>query len=520
MTDTSVFQDDGGTPNVRHKVLSLDDLAGVSADARGKGRRVAMAHGVFDLMHLGHVRHLEQARRHGDLLIVTITPDRFVNKGPGRPVFGEALRAEMLAAMEYVDYVGINDHPSAEGLIRRIRPHAYVKGSDYSVAADDVTGKIDAERAAVEDGGGRLVFTDDIVFSSSTLINRHLNLFEPEVQRHVETIREEVGLDRLLDLIDRLQTMRVLVVGDVIVDEYRYVMPLGQASKENIIATRFVDSERFAGGVIAAANHVAGLCREVDVLTVLGDSHEQLVRDSLVENANLLPIRREGVPTTAKIRYVEQGYMRKLFEVQEIDDTPLASDLSDRLNRIIAEKAADYDLVIVADFGHGMLGPSTVDALGEHSRFLAVNAQTNSANRGFNLITKYSKADYVCIDLPEARLAVADKFVDPEHLVSDLMPKSIDCPLISVTRGRDGCVTWSRKEGTHQIPAFTRQVIDTMGAGDAFFVVSAPLAAVGAGVREIGFVGNVAGAIKVGIVGHRKSVERSALIKAVTGMLK
>jgi rfaE bifunctional protein nucleotidyltransferase chain/domain len=130
------------------------------------GKTVALAHGVFDLLHLGHVRHIEAAAREGDILILTITADRFVNKGPGRPVFTEQLRAEMLAALEFVDWVAINPHPSAEDMLRAVAPDVYVKGSEYASATDDVTGKIIAEREAVEAGGGRVVFTDDVTFSS------------------------------------------------------------------------------------------------------------------------------------------------------------------------------------------------------------------------------------------------------------------------------------------------------------------------------------------------------------------
>ena len=120
------------SPNcARDKIKSLEKLSEISHASRSLGKKVVLAHGVFDLVHMGHVRHLEAAKKAGDILIVTITPDNLINKGPGRPVFTELLRAEMLAALESIDWVGVSDWPSAEQLIDMIHPDVYVKGSDY-----------------------------------------------------------------------------------------------------------------------------------------------------------------------------------------------------------------------------------------------------------------------------------------------------------------------------------------------------------------------------------------------------
>src|SRR3954452_23471496 len=165
----------------RDKIKSVEEIAAISAQSRSAGRVVVHAHGTFDLLHLGHVRHLEAARRLGDVLIVTVTADRFVNKGPGRPVFSGELRAEMLATLEYVDWVAVNDAPDAVTAIERIRPSIYIKGQDYQKPEGDITGKISLEREAVEAHGGHIHFTDEVTFSSTELINRHLNVFEPHI---------------------------------------------------------------------------------------------------------------------------------------------------------------------------------------------------------------------------------------------------------------------------------------------------------------------------------------------------
>lgn len=513
----------GRTPlrGVRDKVRSVEALAGVIAAAKAEGRVVVHAHGVFDLLHLGHVRHLEEARSHGDMLVVTVTADRFVNKGPGRPVFSGQLRVQMLAALEHVDFVAINEAATAVAALEVLRPSIYVKGSDYANAEEDVTGGIIEERATVERHGGRLVFTDDITFSSSKLINRYLGVYDSELHAYLEDVRERDPLPRLLELLDRVKDHRVLLVGDTIIDEYRYVTPMAKAPKENIIATLYSDHEVFAGGIAAAANHVAAFCRQVDVITCLGerDGEEALVRASLKPNISLKTILRHGKPTTRKTRFVDPGYVRKLFEVYDMDDAPLDGDEEAELLAAL-ENAGDYDLVIVTDFGHGMITPRIIEALCAKARFLAVNTQTNSGNLGYNLITRYPRADYICIDAPEARLAIGDKFSDIAVIAGQALPARVRCPRLIITHGKHGCVSHDVAVGTHRVPAFTNTVVDTVGAGDAFLAVTAPLAAAGGDLDLVAFIGNAAGAMKVGIVGHRSSVEKAALIKFITAILK
>lgn len=510
------------------KILSIDELGRVAASLRNAGKSVVLCHGVFDVLHVGHVRHLKTAKKEGDVLIVTLTADKHVNKGPGRPVFPEHLRADMLASLETVDYVGVSLEPSAEAVLQAIKPSVYVKGSEYADASKDVTGKIELERQAVEAHGGRLAFTHDVTFSSSTLINRHLDVLDPELKAYLDHYREDGAAERLLDLIDKVRDFRVCLIGDTIIDEYQYVSPMGKSSKENMIATLFSRKERFAGGILATANHLASFCKQVDLITTMApeDIAEGFLTRNLKPNVKLHVIPVPGRPTTCKIRFIDPGYsLRKLFEVYHMDDSPLTPDLQAKVDSALREAISKADVVLANDFGHGLIADSTLKILTQTSPFLAVNAQTNSANHGYNLITRYPKADFICIDAPEARLATADKFATPERLVGELLPRRIDCPRFVVTWGAHGCYAVDNGNGDDSvgiahIPALTRSAVDTVGAGDAFFAIAAPLAAAGGAMRDVAFVGNAAGAVKVGIVGHRSSVEKVPLLKFLTALMK
>ena len=128
------------------KILTLDELSAKSKEYRDSGKKVVLCHGTFDLIHAGHIRYLKSACDEGDVLFVTVTADEFVNKGPGRPVFSQDLRVENLGYLSFVDFVAVNNSPTAVNVLSEIKPHAYVKGPDYKNMEDDITGNIYAEK--------------------------------------------------------------------------------------------------------------------------------------------------------------------------------------------------------------------------------------------------------------------------------------------------------------------------------------------------------------------------------------
>jgi len=216
---------------ITKKIKTIGVLADKISALKKKGKKVVQCHGVFDLLHLGHIRHFNMAKKEGDVLIVTITRDKYVKRGPGRPVFNEHLRAEALASLAVTDYVSIVDSPTATKAIKILRPDVYAKGSDYKEKHKDVTGKIQEEEAAVKSVGGRIVFTEDITFSSSQLINNHFDVFPSETVKYLKTIAKQYPIDVIKERLEALKKMKILVVGDAIVDQYHYCVPMGKSSK-------------------------------------------------------------------------------------------------------------------------------------------------------------------------------------------------------------------------------------------------------------------------------------------------
>jgi rfaE bifunctional protein nucleotidyltransferase chain/domain len=503
------------------KILDLERLAQVIAAFRAQGKKVVQCHGVFDLMHIGHIRHFEQARKLGDVLVVTVTPDRYVNKGPNRPVFTDAHRAWSIAALGCVDYVAINEWPMAVDTIRLLRPSIFVKGSEYRDAAKDQTGAISVEEQAVREAGGELRFTEDIVFSSSNLLNRHFGIFPETTQDFLTSFAARHDADEIVRYVHQTSALKTLVIGEAIIDEYHYCETIGKSGKEPVLVARHTSSERFPGGILAVANHTSGLCDRVTMLTSLGaaDSQEEFVRERTNTDVQKLFLYQPNVPTMVKRRFLESYPFQKLFEVYVMGDADESDAHSYELCAKLSEILPEYDAVIIADYGHGLITHEAADILSRHARFLAINTQVNAGNHGFNTISKYPRADYICISEREVRLDARSRTRDLREIVIELSQK-LGCAQIVITRGQLGCLCFSKSEGFCEIPAFTGQVVDRIGAGDAVLAITSLFAAQGVPMDVIGFIGSCTGAQAVGVVANRSSVERVPLIRYIECLLK
>lgn len=441
---------------------------------------IVQCHGCFDLLHIGHIRHFQAAKAAGDYLIVTVTPDRFVNKGPGRPRFSEAQRMEAVKALACVDEVRLTDAPTAADAIRAIRPAVFAKGPDYSDANLDA-----GERDAIAEVGGRLLITDTQKWSSTALLSSPNR--SPEIEQYLTGIRSKYDAADVLGWLEKALALKVLVIGDAIVDDYHYCNTLGKAGKEPILAAQFVRAEQFIGGAEAVAAHARACSDDVQCLTG---------------------------PAVTKRRFIETYPFQKLFEVYEMDELGAALD-GDFLARTSMPNIRAADLVIVADYGHGFLTPDLIATIWTNAKFLAVNTQANAGNHGFNTISKYKVADFVSLSERELRLDARDQTSD----VLRLMRGYSQFQSFLVTRGAHGCMAATLEE-THEAPAFATHAVDRVGAGDAVFAICACCAAIGMPLDLLTFIAAVVGTMAVAIVGNAKYIERVSLQQAIGDWLR
>lgn len=506
-------------PNI--KIKDIEDLKEILSKCRA-GKKVVLCHGVFDLLHIGHIKYFENAKTAGDILIVTVTPDRFVNKGPNRPAFQEQLRCAAIAALEVVDFVAVNKWPTAVETIQLLKPDIYAKGSEYKKAENDLTGMIVEEERALHEIGGSMLFTDDIVFSSSTLLNQFSADFPEETRNFFQTISKMYGEKKIFSYIDNAMTLKVLVIGEAILDEYNYCDLVGVAAKDPAIVVRYLSQERFAGGILAVANNLATFCENVDLIAMLGEfeSEESFIREHLNVNINPIFFYKENSPTIVKQRYINEGAdIQKLFEVHKINQCDLSTSKQSMLQDQIISKIKKYDLVLVVDFGHGFISQDTAQLISENAKFLAVNTQANSGNRGFNVISKYPSADFICLNDLEIRLEERHNPGTVFDMVKSVA-KKLSCPITIVTQGKLGCICYQFEKEIIIIPAFAKKVVDRIGSGDAMIAIASLCAVQQAPAIITGFIGNVAASVAVSTVGHRNSIEKVSFKKYLSMLLK
>ena len=396
-----------------------------------------------------------------------------------------------------------------------------MKGEEYRDERDDVTGNITLERETVEQYGGRIIYTGGLVFSSTKLLNDHFEVFDPEQKRYLSQLAQTTSAADVGRAVDQLKNLKVLVVGDTIVDEYHYTSPLGQTGKYNVPAVCMEREEQFAGGAVAVANHIAGFGGEVTLLSALGEtaSQELFIRRHMQANVKARFFWFKDRPTVVKRRYMAND-MSRLLEVYFFKDGAADNTVDADAADWLAQHAGDYDLVVVPDFGNGLIGDRMIEALCEHAPFLALNTQFNSGNRGFHVATRYRRADFLSLNEPELRLAAQDKF-SPIEEVGRRIAERLDVQALAITRGTLGVMLIDRRNDCiHEVPALSTKVVDRIGAGDAFLSMASLLFRGSGDAALAAFGGSVAAALNVQVVCNSNSTQASALLKYVTTLLK
>ena len=506
-----------------NKIKSLDELAVITRELKQRGKTVVQCHGCFDLMHPGHIQHFEAAKKQGDVLIVTVTSDDYVNKGPDRPVFPEQSRMRSIAALHAVDYVALSSWPTAEQTIRLLKPDVYVKGQDVAKSLNSPTSLASKEKDVVHEHGGRFHITNEpIVFSSSSLLVNHFSSYPEETRQFLNAFKNKYSQEDVLNYLKSIQNKRILVIGDTIIDQYHYSHGVGSSMKGNMMSVKFDEEEVFAGGVLVAANTIAGFSEKVDLVTCLGEnnSFEEFIRLRLASNIRSTFFYRKGAITTIIRRYLEKIFLFKMFQVYFTDDSPLPDEEEKAVLAYLEAALPNYDAVIVFDYGFGFLTPRIVNLICRAAKVLCVNTQTNSMNRGFNFITKYPRADFICVDESEMRLAVSDK----HGAVEDLLPKiacAVGASRVIVTLGSRGSLAYDNEQKKfYKTPVLSTKVVDRVGAGDAYFSLAAPLVVSAAPMDMVGFLGNITGAIAVTIVGNREHVRPEEVMRFAQTLMK
>ena len=320
--------------------------------------------------------------------------------------------------------------------------------------------------------------------------------------------------------LEQFAKLRVAVLGETIVDEYVYCDAMGKSGKEPVLVSRFISSESHAGGALAVANHLSEFCASVELVSALGalEPREQFVRSALRPSVKPHFIAKRASPTIVKRRYLDNYSLAKMMGVYHLNPNPLCPEDEQRFCAIIDQVLPSCDVVIVADYGHGLMTGNAIARVIEKSTFLSVNTQMNAANHGYHTLSKYAHADYGCLHEGELRLDARDLEGDVRGILERTATR-IGAKSFTVTRGKQGTLFYRSKEGFFESPSLAREVVERVGAGDAVLALTSLGAACELAPEVIGILGNLAGAQQVAVVGNSASVSKDHLVARVREML-
>jgi rfaE bifunctional protein kinase chain/domain/rfaE bifunctional protein nucleotidyltransferase chain/domain len=494
------------------KVKTVEELCKLIGP-RPRARKVIMCHGVFDIVHPGHVRHLIYAKSKGDVLVVSVTADEHIAKGNVRPYVPETLRAINLAAFEMVDYVIIDRDPTPLANLRQIQPDYYAKGYEY--VAGSLHPKTQEELRVLESYGGEVLFTPgDIVYSSSRLIDQS----PPDIASDKLLVLmkgEGLTFDDLRDAAVKLSGIRVHVVGDTIVDSYTQCSMIGGVAKTPTMSVRFESKQDFTGGAAVVAKHLRAAGGDVVFSTVLGDDalKDQVLEDLAAHGIRCLPIVDPTRPTTSKNAIVVAGY--RLLKIDTLDNRSVSEKVLKQLTLQVSGTAADA--VVYSDFRHGIFDRHTIpDLVAAIPRNAFRAADSQVASRWGNIL-EFKGFDLITPNEREARFALGDQDSVVRPLGVELFTRA-RCKTLMLKLGDRGMITFRDRppadaRSFFSLDSFVERAVDPVGAGDALLAY-ATLAMVATGNEVVAAIlGSVAAGIECEVDGNVPVTQADVLDK-------
>jgi len=436
-----------------------------------RNEKVILCHGVFDVVHPGHVRHLAYAKTKASILIASITADHYIKKGVYRPHIPERLRALNLAAFEMVDYVIIDENAKPLENLEALNPDYFAKGFEYTSAG--LPEATQEESDVVEGYGGEMIFTPgDVVYSSSKFIE----MAAPDIQ--MEKLlgvmhSHNLEFSDLRAALDKMSGFKVHVVGDTIVDSYTRTNLIGGQTKTPTFSVLYQGKDDYIGGAGIVAQHLNAAGADVTFSTVLGkDEFSKFVINGLKEaGVTCEAIIDETRPTTNKNAITAGGY--RLLKVDTLDNRPISNSILERLINSVQKTPADA--VVFADFRHGIFNQHTVPLLTKAIPNEAYRVADSQVASRWGNITEFKNFDLITPNEREARFALGDQDSTVGTL-SSLLSKATGCKLLLLKLGERGIFVSKSKplnevdlsSGSYfSIDSFAENVVDAVGAGDA-----------------------------------------------------
>jgi len=483
-----------------------------------KKKKIVLCHGVFDILHYGHITHFNMAKKFGEILVVSITEDAFVNKGPDRPIFPSLIRAKTILNLEIVDFVIISKSPNAISVLKKIKPNFYVKDKEYQSKDSIFFKNFILEKNFLKKINCRIKFTNQIKYSSSNLVSLKFNNFDDSQIAYLENIKKKYSLSYIEEILAKFKKLTVCLIGDPIIDKYIFSSVEGIASKSPTLASVYQSNENYVGGVLAVASMLSALGPKVDLIYYSDKNKLTKIKEKkLNKNINLISInnkKKNSVPIIERIvnipRYekLHQMYYVKNF----LHDEHSINKFRKQINKVYKKS----DLMLVIDFGFNFLNDDLVKFIDNFK--YSINVHSNSINKNFNNASKYKKSIYSTLNLNEY---LSDRKLKHENNLDkflNYLKKNEKKDDFSITLGKKGSVL--KKNGKlFYCPSFFGYTKDTTGSGDAYYTITALLNKLKIEPELVAFLGNIYAGLHANTIGNKTFSNSEDLIKVAKILL-
>lgn len=459
--------------NIENKIVTRSELI-KKIGKFPRQKKLLMCHGVFDLVHPGHIRHLNYCKQRCDYLIVSITTDKHVLKADHRPYVPEKLRALNLAAIELIDFVLIDYNSKPLNNMKFIKPDIYAKGYEY--IDGKINPKTQEEIEVIKSYGGEFIYTPgDYIQSSSKIIqNNKPDLKLVKLKTLMEN--ERVFFKDIYSCLKKFKGQRVFVLGDTIVDSYIQTEFIGSNAKTPTHSVRYIDTKNYVGGAGIVAKHLKSAGADVTFCSLIGnDKLSKFVKNDLKKSGiKTIFFNETNRPTTNKKVFIAKDY--RLLKVDTLDNTPINEDLIIKISNQI--KKIKNGTIVFSDFRHGIFNSNSVNRfIKSINKNIFKVGDSQIASRWGNIL-EFKNFDLITPNEKEARFALGDQDSAIRPLGTKLLEQSGSKSLI-LTLGERGTLTIRKarsKKDTRaffSIDSFATNTKDPVGCGDSLLSYSA-----------------------------------------------
>lgn len=469
--------------------------------------KTTLVNGDFNILHPGHLRLLKFAKECGGRLVVAVNSDKLANN---KGILDEKVRLESLQATSYVDEAFILNESLIE-YIKKTKPNFIVKGKEHQ-------NRVNPEEKVLKEYGGKLIFTSgEIGFSSLDALDDKFDINISFIKHDINFLkRHDIKKENLLNLVEKFSKLKVLVIGDTIIDEYISCEAIGMSGEDPTIVVSPISNKKFIGAAAIVASHAKTLGADVNYISVLGDDENYTFTEKYLSNLKIKVKLYKDITrhTTLKQRYQAKG--KTLLRVNFLKQHSISKDFEKSIIKKV-KNMTNLSLIIFSDFSYGVLSKKIIKSISKfaYKNNISVVADSQSSSQVGD-ISKFKNMHLVTPTEKEIRLSLND-FKSGLVVLSEKLHKKSNPKFIFTTLAQEGLMIYNSNKNellTDNIKALNANAKNSSGAGDSLLVASSLALSVGANIWQSAYLGQIASALQVSRLGNIP-IQKDELIKEI-----